>query len=62
MAIITRTLEEILKRPPQFNMDIINATTEEDIIRHMFEDGEISENEMNAMILLERQIPQRKAA
>jgi putative transcriptional regulator len=40
MAIVRKTLEEILAMKPQIDRAKFDATTEEDIRRHMIEDGE----------------------
>lgn len=40
MAIVRKTLEEIIAMKPEINREIFDATTEEDIRRHMIEDGE----------------------
>lgn len=40
MAIVRKTLSEILASEPDVDYAILDATTEEDIRRHMIEDGE----------------------
>lgn len=40
MAIVRKTLEEIMAMKPEINREIFDVTTEEDIRRHMIEDGE----------------------
>ncbi len=40
MAIVRRKLADILKHPPRIDRARIDATTEDDIRRHMIEDGE----------------------
>ena len=40
MAIVSRTLEEIRAMKPRIDRAKFDATTEEDIRRHMIEDGE----------------------
>ena len=46
MAFTKMTLDEISARPSKRNRATINATTEEDIRRHMIEDGETSDREL----------------
>lgn len=40
MAIVRKTWEEVMAMKPEINREIFDATTEEDIRRHMIEDGE----------------------
>ena len=45
-AIVPRTLDEIEASNPQFDRTKLSATTEEDIRRHMIEDGEDPDAEL----------------
>lgn len=45
MAITRMTMAEVLRHKSQADWAKVDATTEEDIIRHMIEDGEIEEGE-----------------
>lgn len=47
MAITRMTLEEIKARRPKIDRAAIEATTEEDIRRHMIEDGEDPDAELH---------------
>jgi putative transcriptional regulator len=40
MAMVRRTMKQILATKPQIDWKKVDATTEEDIRRHMIEDGE----------------------
>jgi putative transcriptional regulator len=40
MAVVRKSLKEIKAGKPKFDTERFNATTEEDIRRHMIEDGE----------------------
>ena len=46
MAITRMTLKEILARKPRVDYEKLDATTEEDIRRHMIEDGEDPDEEL----------------
>jgi len=48
MTIIRKSLEEIRATKPKVNRAKIKATTEEDIRRHMIEDGEYPDAERKA--------------
>ncbi len=61
MAIVRMTLEEAMAKPSQLDRAKIDATTEEDIRRHMIEDGEdpdapLPEHEIIMPALIRRQL------
>jgi putative transcriptional regulator len=48
MAIVRKSLKEIRATKPKFDAGRFDATTEEDIRRHMIEDGEDPDHEVRA--------------
>lgn len=46
MAITRMTLEQILANPPKVDWAKVDATTEEDIRRHIIEDGQDPDEEI----------------